>query len=136
VGLIVLDTSVLIALVDASDVHHAAARDFIESARAAGHLFIIPVPAYAEYMVRPFQDDPDKVDFREGLIDAIPARVESATREVGREAAAIRARDGRRVPLPDALIIATAVVLAADGVVTADAGWPPQAVPVTVLKAS
>ena len=135
-GLIVLDTSVLIALVDASDVHHAAARDFIERARAAGDLFIVPVAAYAEYMVRPFQDDPDKVDFREALIDAIPARVESATREVGREAAAIRARYGRRVPLPDALIIATAVVLGADQVVTADAGWPPQAVPVTVLKAS
>jgi predicted nucleic acid-binding protein len=136
VGLIVLDTSVLIAIVDATDVHHSAARDVVETGRAAGDLFIVPVAAYAEYMVRPFQDDPSKLDFRDGLMDAIPARVETATREVGREAAKIRARHGRRVPLPDALIIATAVVLGAARVVTADSGWPPQAVPVTVLRPS
>jgi predicted nucleic acid-binding protein len=133
-GVTVLDTSVLIAIVDATDAHHAAARDIVEAGRAAGDQFVVPVAAYAEYMVRPFQDDPEDIAFRHGLIDAIPARVEPATREVGRHAAQIRARHGRRVPLPDALIIATAVVLRADRIVTADARWPRQAVPVTVLR--
>ncbi len=45
----------------------------------------------------------------------------------------IRARDGRDIKLPDALIIATAIVLGADRIVTADAGWPAQGVPVMVL---
>jgi predicted nucleic acid-binding protein len=135
-GVTVLDSSVLIAIVDASDLHHASAREMVEAGRAAGDQFVIPVAAYAEYMVRPFQIDPQSIAFRDGLVDAIPARVEPATREVGRQAAEIRARDGRRVPLLDALIIATAVVLGADRIVTADAGWPPQAVPVTVLRAA
>lgn len=134
-GVTVLDSSVLIAIVDASDVHHGSAREIVKAGRAAGDQFVVPVAAYAEYMVRPFQTDPNGIAFRDGLIDAIPARVEPATREVGRRAAEIRARHGRRVPLPDALIIATAVVLGADRIVTADAGWPRQAVPVTVLKA-
>ncbi len=131
----VLDTSVLIAIVDASDVHHAAAREIVEAARASGDRFVVPVAAYAEFMVRPFQDDPNEIGFRDGLVDAIPARVEPATREIGRQAAEIRARHGRRVPLPDALIIATAVVLGADRIVTADAGWPRLPVEVTLLTA-
>jgi predicted nucleic acid-binding protein len=132
-GLTVLDTSVLIAIVDATDAHHRSARQIVEAGRAAGDQFVVPVVAYAEYMVRPFRDDPKAISFRDGLIDAIPARVEPASREVGRRAAEIRARHGRRVPMPDALIIATAVVLGADRIVTADAGWPRQAIPITLL---
>lgn len=134
-GLTVLDTSVLIAIVDAGDVHHAAARLVIEDGRDSGEVFVVPVAAYAEYMVRPYQDDPSLLAFRDGLVDALPARVEPATRDVGRQAAALRARHGRRVPLPDAFIIATAMVMGANRLVTADAGWPPLEVPVTVLKA-
>lgn len=135
-GVIVLDSSVLIAIVDASDAHHASARAIVEAGRAAGERFVVPVAAYTEFMVRPFQLDPTAIAFRDGLVDAIPARVEPATREVGRRAAQIRALHGRRVPLPDALIIATAVVLGADRIITADAGWPQQEIPVTVLTAA
>ena len=109
-GLIVLDASVLIAIVDSSDVHHIAAREAIDAGRDAGDRFVVPVVAYAEYMAEPSGDDPEALTFREGLIDAIPARVEPASREIGRRAAEIRARDGRRLRMPDALIIATAVV--------------------------
>ena len=85
-------------------------------------------------MAGPSGDDPEAFAFREGLIEAIPARIEPASREIGRRAAVIRARHGRRVRLPDALIIATADVLGAERIITADAGWPPQTVPVTLLK--
>ena len=132
----VLDSSVLIAMVDASDAHHAAARSMIEAGRVAGDVFVVPVAAYAEFMVRPSQGDASTIAFQDGLVDAIPARVEPATREVGRQAAAIRARNGPRVKLPDALIIATAVVIGADSIVTADAGWPTQDVPIVVLGAT
>ena len=132
-GVTVLDTSVLIALVDAGDAHHMAARNAIQERRAAGDEFVVPVAAYAEFMIRSYQDDVSMVAFRDGLVDAIPARVEPAGRDTGREAAAIRARHGRRVKLPDALIIATAVVIRADRIVTADRAWAAQDVPVTVL---
>jgi predicted nucleic acid-binding protein len=135
-GLTVLDSSVLIAIVDATDVHHAAARLVVEAGRVEGEVFVVPVTAYAEYMVRPYQDDPTMLTFRDGLVDAIPARVEAATRDVGRQAAALRALHGRRVPLRDAFIIATAMVIGADRLVTADAGWPALDIPVTLLKAT
>ncbi len=136
-GVTVLDTSVLIAMVDASDAHHAAARAAVRSARDAGDEFVVPVAAYAEFMVRSYQeDDVSMIAFRDGLVDAIPARVEPATRETGRQAAAIRARHGRHVKLPHALIIATAIVVGADRILTADARWPAQDVPVTVLGAT
>ena len=135
-GVTVLDTSVLIAVVDSSDAHHASARSMISEGRDAGDTFIVPVAAYAEFMVRPSESDASTIAFQDGLVDAIPARVEPATRDVGREAAAIRARHRGRIKLPDALIIATAVILGADRIVTADAGWPAQDVPVTVLGAN
>jgi predicted nucleic acid-binding protein len=133
-GVTVLDSSVLIAVVDANDKHHVAARSAISAGRDAGDVFVVPVVAYAEFMVRPSQADATTIAFQDGLVAAIPARVEPATREVGRHAAAIRARHGGRVKLPDALIIATAIVVGADRIVTADAGLPVQDVPVTVLE--
>ncbi len=134
-GTVVLDASVLIALVDASDAHHDGARAVIAEGRESGDRFVVPVVAYAEYMVRSFQDDPLGPDFRDTLIDAIPATVEPASRSVGRRAASLRARHGRRMPMPDAMIIGTALDLDADRVVTADAaGWPPLDVPVHVLE--
>lgn len=134
-GVIVLDTSVLIALVDADDVHHRAARAAVRSTRLDATQFVVPVAAYAEFMVRSYQVDSSMIGFRDGLIDAIPAWVEPATRETGRQAAAIRARDGKRMRLPDALIVATAIVVGADRILTADRHWPAQDVPVTILEA-
>lgn len=132
-GTVVLDASVLIALVDSGDAHHDGAREVIAQGRHVGDRFVIPVAAYTEYMVRPFLEDPPRIAFRDGLVEAIPAIIEPATREIGRRAAALRARHGRRLPLPDALIVATALVLKADRVVTGDAGWPPLELPVHVL---
>ncbi len=134
-GVTVLDTSVLIALVDADDVHHAAARTAIRSTRPDATEFVVPVAAYAEFMVRTYQDDSSMIGFRDGLMDAIPARVEPAIRETGRQAAAIQARHGKRMKLPDALIVATAIVVGADRILTADRDWPAQDVPVTILEA-
>ena len=135
-GTVVLDTSVLIALVDASDAHHARARAVVQHGREVGDRFVVPVAAYAEYMVRAYETDATQLDFRDSLIEAIPAAVEPATRSVGRHAAALRARHGRRLPLPDALIVGTAIDLGADQIVTADAGWPKLDIAVLVLEAA
>lgn len=133
-GVTVLDTSILIALVDADDPHHIAARAAVRTRRDVGDEFVVPVVAYAEFMVRSYQDDVSMIAFRDGLVDAIPARVEPAIRETGRHAAAIRARHGQRMKLPDALIVATAITIGADRILTADTRWPAQDVPVIVLE--
>ena len=44
------------------------------------------------------------------FLDALPARVEPATREIGAAAASLRASHGSSLRLPDALVAATAVV--------------------------
>ncbi len=69
----------------------------------------------------------------DAFIDALPAVVEPATRDIARVAAALRARHGRSLRLPDALVLATAEVLGADSVLTTDAGWPDTGVDVRVV---
>lgn len=135
-GTVVLDASVLVALVDAGDAHHDRAVEAVERGREAGDRFIVPVAAYAEYMVRAYERDTEHVDFRDSLIEAIPAAVEPATRSIGRHAAALRARYGRRLRLPDALIVGTAIDLAADRVITADTGWPKLDIRIDILEAA
>lgn len=53
----------------------------------------------------------------------LPADVEPITRQVAGRAAELRARHGGRLRLPDALVLATALHLRADRVVTTNAGW-------------
>lgn len=119
-ALIVPDSSVLIAALDARDAHHDRAVEVLETAWDERERVVIPVIAYAEIMVRPL-----------ALGGAVLERVEAffATQELAhldavtaRSAACLRA-DAPWLRTPDALIIATAVGVGADRVVTADARW-------------
>ena len=132
-GLTVLDAGVVIALLDASDVHHAVAATALREARDRGDEFVIPVSAYADCLVSPSRSGPAAIATVDGFLDGLPARVEPATRVIG-AAASLRGAHGPSLRLPDALVVATAIVLAADRVITADARWPPFAVSVEVLR--
>ena len=67
------------------------------------------------------------------FVDALPARVEPASRAIASTAAELRARRAGALRLPDALVVATALVVGADRLITTDAGWPELPVPVEVL---
>jgi uncharacterized protein (DUF1778 family) len=60
----------------------------------------------------------------DAFLDALPARLEPATRDIGATAASLRAAHGPSLRLPHALVAATAVVLRADRVITTDGHWP------------
>jgi hypothetical protein len=60
----------------------------------------------------------------EAFVDALPARVEGAGGPIARRAAELRAPHGLTLMLPDALMIAVALALDADLILTTDAGWP------------
>lgn len=135
-GLAVLDAGVLIAALDAGDVHHAPAIAALHEARARGDKLVLPASAYAEALVGPSRRGADAVATLDAFLDALPAAVEPATREVARRAASLRAAHGGRLKLPDALVLATAGVLHADHVLTTDAGWPAVAVEVRVISPS
>ena len=132
-GLTVLDAGVVIAALDASDAHHGASVRVLREARRSGDALVVPASAYAEALVGPSRRGADAVATVDAFLDALPAGVEPASREVARAAAALRARHGSVLRLPDALVLATAVVVAADRVVTTDRGWPDAGVRVDIV---
>jgi predicted nucleic acid-binding protein len=131
----VLDAGVVIAALDTDDAHHGPALVALRAARDRGDRLVLPASAYAEAMVGPNRRGPQAVATLDAFLDALPVAVEPATREIARSAAVLRARHGRSLRLPDALVLATADVLGADVVFTTDAGWPGTGVVVRVLDA-
>jgi len=133
VDLTVLDAGVVIAVLDAHDAHHAAAREAVAAARERGDRLLLPASAYAETLVAPMRDSAAGGESVDGFLDALPAAVEPATREIASRAAALRAVHGNRLRLPDALVVATAIVLGANRVVTTDGRWPDVGIRVEVI---
>ena len=132
-GLTVLDAGVVIAVLDAGDVHHAVAAMALTEARDRGDEFVIPVSAYAECLVSPSRAGQAAIATVDRFLDGLPARVEPATRAIG-AAAALRGAHGPSLRLPAALVVATAIVLDADRILTTDARWPALAARVEVLR--
>lgn len=117
-ALIVVDASVLIALLDPGDVLHTAAAAAIT--RHAGDDLKLPASAYSETLVGPGR----RGDLRSAkqaiaslLMDVVPI-----TDRIAEHAAELRARHPK-LRLPDALVVATGSTLNADMVLTCDAGW-------------
>jgi len=134
VALTVLDAGVVIAILDASDVHHQAALAGVMSAVDRGDEFVLPASAYGEVLVAPHRRGRQAVATVEAFVDALPARVEPATRAIAAIAAELRARHGPKLRLPDALVVATALGLGAERVLTTDARWPRLPVTVEVIR--
>lgn len=133
-GLTVLDAGVVIAVLDAYDPHHGAAREALWAALERSDRLVLPASAYAEMMVGPSRRGGDEAATADAFVDALPAAVEPAARDIARFAAVLRARHGRSLRLPDALVLATAAVLGADVVLTTDARWPDTGVVVQVVR--
>ena len=132
-GLIVLDAGVVIAALSPHDAHHRSAVAAITTAVDRGDRLAIPASALAEALVHPYRSSQVAVDQVERFVDELPATVEPLTRPMARAAAAARASFGGRLALPDALIVATAIVLEADDILTTDLGWPSMGRSVTVV---
>jgi predicted nucleic acid-binding protein len=117
-ALIVLDASVLVALLDPADARHewmtAALR------RYAGDDLRVPASAYAESLTGPAAAG--RLNDAKRAIRSLVVEIVPLTEYVAEEAAQLRAQHpGLR--LPDALVVATASVLDADVLLTADERW-------------
>jgi predicted nucleic acid-binding protein len=121
VALIVIDASVVIGFLDADDEHHEAAVAALEA--SASDDLVLPATAYAEILVAPARKRSGAVDRVEEALSALTVRLEPVTPTIARSAATLRARH-RSLRLPDALVLATADVLGAAKVLTADRAWP------------
>lgn len=118
-ALIVLDASVLIAVLDGRDVHHPAARAALEE--HAEDDLRVPAHTLAESLVHPVRAGRDREARR--LIAALEIVIDSVDEEVAVAAARLRAKHGPSLRMPDALVLAYAKVRKAKKVLTADARW-------------
>jgi predicted nucleic acid-binding protein len=101
---LILDASVLIALLDTADAHHARAVDDVEAADQQGIELVAPASAYSEALVA-FAREGRISDAREA-ITAMGIGVAALDAQAAEHAAELRARhSGLR--LPDAIVLAT-----------------------------
>jgi predicted nucleic acid-binding protein len=128
VALIVLDASVLIALLDPDDALHEVATAALDE-HAADDLRI-PASAYSESLVGPARRG--QAQAARSAIAALLVDVLPITDRIAEDAAELRARHGK-LRLPDALVIATGAALDADKIITGDATWRRLSTAVSVL---
>lgn len=120
---ILLDSSVVIAYLDGGEPASPAAIHIIDRlVRPGRNPAIIGAVTVTEVLVRPFAAGEASLAIVEPFLTQWPnLRAVAVSYAVAREAARIRALT--RLPTPDALILATAVVAGADVVVANDARW-------------
>jgi len=133
-ALSVLDAGVIIGVLDENDPHHAGAQGALRQALERGDALAVPASAYAESLVAPARAGREAMRAVDAFLADLAADVEPITRQVAVRAAQIRARHGTRLRLPDALVIATAMHLRADRIVTTDGGWPRVGVTVELVR--
>lgn len=103
-GTLILDASVLIALLDRSDPHHARAVDEVEAADQDDDDLVAPASAYSEALVAFARES--LVDDAREAIAAMGVEVAPLDAGTAERAAALRARHAR-LRLPDAMVLAT-----------------------------
>lgn len=121
-GLIVLDAGVLIGVLDRNDAHHLPATAALRAAEESLSRLALPVSALAEILVGPTRRGPEAVAVVDGLIAALTIDLVVIDEQVARQAAFLRVESGLR--LPDALVVATAIVIRSDRLLTTDTRWP------------
>lgn len=132
-GLTILDAGVIIGVLDARDAHHEAARSALAAALERGDQLAVPASAFAECLVAPARRGREAMRVIDEFLSDLPAEVEPITRQVASRAAQLRATHANRLRLRDALVIATALHLKAERVLTTDADWPDAGIAVEVI---
>jgi predicted nucleic acid-binding protein len=117
-ALIVLDASVLVALLDPADALHEPMTAALR--RYAGDDLRLPASAYAECLFAPARRG--RLREARAAITALLTEVVALTDHVAEEAAELAARHPE-LRVPDALVVATGNVLDADVILTGNRGW-------------
>lgn len=108
-GTVVLDASVVLALMDATDTTHRASVTAVRKARTDGGRLVLPASAFSEVLVGSVRQGPEVLAFAQGFVDDVIDSIAVVDREVAVVAATLRA-ERASLRLPDALVIGTALV--------------------------
>lgn len=123
-ALIGLDASATLAYLVGSEAASPAAVWIFDGCLSTGrNPAVLSAVTAAELLVRPFRAGPAAVGAVEGFLRFFGSiRLADVTYAIARDAARIRATTG--LPMPDALVIATAIDQGAEVLVTNDRQWP------------
>ncbi|MDQ3455145.1 MAG: PIN domain-containing protein [Actinomycetota bacterium] len=119
---VVLDSSIVLALFDPDDVHHASAVAEITQRRSAGDRFVLPALVLAEVLVGAARRAADEVTQRRQQVVAAFGPVRVIDADVAERAARLRAAHPS-LRMPDAVTLAVAAVDGATAL-TCDTVWP------------
>lgn len=119
---VVVDASVVLAILDPGDALHEPATGAVRGHLQQGDRLILPASALAEVLVGASRIGAEAVEKVESFVDSVIDSVQEIDRTVAREAAQLRARH-RSLRLPDALVLAAATIAGADRILTGDAAW-------------
>ena len=122
-GLVIVDAGVVIGHLDRANPHHSTATRALSDAASTAERLMLPLTAFAECLVYPTQAGDYAASRFESALAAIPIGILDADTATARCAAGLRANH-RSVKLPDAFVIATAIIHRADALLTTDRGWP------------
>jgi predicted nucleic acid-binding protein len=117
-GLALLDTSIVIAVLNHRDTLHPAARRSLLATRDR-HALAMSALTYAEILVGPLRAGEDAVEIVERF--AAQTTILDITSPIAQLAAELRAH--RNIKLPDAVILATGLWHRADVILTGDVRW-------------
>jgi predicted nucleic acid-binding protein len=115
----VLDSSVLIALLDQNDANRPAARAGVEKSQK-DHDLVLSAVAFSESLVAHYRRSRRQGRQAEAMLMAL-GQVVDVNQDIASQAAQLRAK--RQIKLPDALILASAMVLSAKEILTVDKQW-------------
>lgn len=123
---LLIDSSVVLAYLAGAEAGSARAEElfdaFVATGRNPASLSMVTV---GEILVRPFRRGPTAVATAEAFLQHFAdIRLVPVTYDVAREGARLRASTD--LPMPDALIIASALIVGADALVTNDRSWRPR----------
>jgi predicted nucleic acid-binding protein len=122
VGAVVLDSSVVLGILDPEDVHHPAAVAELRRRESAGDWFVIPSLVLAEVLVGVARAEPGALERRQRDLSSALDTARPLDEAVAVAAARLRARH-RSLRMPDAIVIATGIVDEVDAILTADRRW-------------
>lgn len=121
-GSVVLDSNVVLGLLDPGDAHHQRVVAELRRLDGVGARFVLPTLVLAEVLVRAARVAPETVETRHrDLVEAF-GRTRTLDDAVAVRAARLRAEHSW-LRMPDALVIATGVVEDADSILTTDRRW-------------
>lgn len=121
-GAVVLDSSVIVGLLDPGDAHHPQAAAVVTRLTSVGTEFTLAASVLAEVLVGEVRRGRIAVEQRRQQLQELCGDTRPIDDDVAIAAAELRAKH-RALRLPDALVIAVGIVDDASSILTADKRW-------------